>query len=170
MLNYTLVIPPLNQNNQCLQCNAYYESYAEVPKRIFNIQTCKNKSSGSFLWQAWLILLSNVCILFFLKFLFLMYWESTSYYSCAKNAETKEEVAIKKIGNAFENRIDAKRTLREIKLLSHMDHDNVFKLTWITVQDIFFLASHIFFKICTFNLMHFEQQLQYSQYSTLFSL
>lgn len=45
--------------------------------------------------------------------------------SCATNSETKEEVAIKKIGNAFDNRIDAKRTLREIKLLSHMDHDNV---------------------------------------------
>ncbi|KVH89081.1 Protein kinase, ATP binding site-containing protein [Cynara cardunculus var. scolymus] len=35
----------------------------------------------------------------------------------AMNAETHEEVAIKKIGNAFDNRIDAKRTLREIKLL-----------------------------------------------------
>ena len=41
------------------------------------------------------------------------------------NSETKEEVAIKKIGNAFDNRIDAKRTLLEIKLLTHMDHDNV---------------------------------------------
>lgn len=46
-------------------------------------------------------------------------------FSCATNSETKEGVAIKKIGNAFDNRIDAKRTLREIKLLSHMDHDNV---------------------------------------------
>nr|XP_009597777.1 mitogen-activated protein kinase 4-like [Nicotiana tomentosiformis] len=43
----------------------------------------------------------------------------------AMNSETREEVAIKKIGNAFDNRIDAKRTLREIKLLRHMDHDNV---------------------------------------------
>lgn len=41
------------------------------------------------------------------------------------NAETREEVAIKKIGNAFDNRVDAKRTLREIKLLRHMDHENV---------------------------------------------
>ncbi|KAG5382249.1 hypothetical protein IGI04_033719 [Brassica rapa subsp. trilocularis] len=37
---------------------------------------------------------------------------------------TGEEVAIKKIGNAFDNIIDAKRTLREIKLLKHMDHEN----------------------------------------------
>ncbi|XP_022734855.1 mitogen-activated protein kinase homolog MMK2 isoform X3 [Durio zibethinus] len=44
----------------------------------------------------------------------------------AVNSETREEVAIKKIGNAFDNRIDAKRTLREIKLLRHMDHENYF--------------------------------------------
>ncbi|KAJ8455697.1 hypothetical protein OPV22_035046 [Ensete ventricosum] len=43
----------------------------------------------------------------------------------AVNSQTREEVAIKKIGNAFDNRIDAKRTLREIKLLRHMDHENV---------------------------------------------
>ncbi|KAK4492012.1 hypothetical protein RD792_002800 [Penstemon davidsonii] len=47
---------------------------------------------------------------------------------CATNAETKDEVAIKRIANAFDNRIDAKRTLREIKLLTHMDHENVIKI------------------------------------------
>ncbi|XP_019052834.1 PREDICTED: mitogen-activated protein kinase homolog NTF6-like, partial [Nelumbo nucifera] len=46
----------------------------------------------------------------------------------ATNSETNEEVAIKKIGNAFDNRIDAKRTLREIKLLCHMDHENIIKI------------------------------------------
>ncbi|KAI8567107.1 hypothetical protein RHMOL_Rhmol02G0095500 [Rhododendron molle] len=45
----------------------------------------------------------------------------------ALNSETNEQVAIKKIANAFDNRIDAKRTLREIKLLRHMDHENVNK-------------------------------------------
>ncbi|KAL3833460.1 hypothetical protein ACJIZ3_008196 [Penstemon smallii] len=49
----------------------------------------------------------------------------------AINKETNEEVAIKKIGNAFNNRIDAKRTLREIKLLRHMDHENI-----IAIKDI----------------------------------
>ncbi|XP_058223836.1 mitogen-activated protein kinase homolog MMK2-like [Rhododendron vialii] len=49
----------------------------------------------------------------------------------AVNSDTHEEVAIKKIGNAFDNRIDAKRTLREIKLLHHMDHENV-----ISIKDI----------------------------------
>ncbi|RDX91332.1 Mitogen-activated protein kinase-like MMK2, partial [Mucuna pruriens] len=48
--------------------------------------------------------------------------------NAAVNAETREEVAIKKVGNAFDNRIDAKRTLREIKLLRHMDHENVIAL------------------------------------------
>ncbi|KAK7839271.1 mitogen-activated protein kinase like protein mmk2 [Quercus suber] len=46
----------------------------------------------------------------------------------AVNSETHEEVAIKKIGNAFDNIIDAKRTLREIKLLCHMDHENVISM------------------------------------------
>lgn len=34
-------------------------------------------------------------------------------------------VAMKKIMNAFDNYMDAKRTLREIKLLRHLDHENV---------------------------------------------
>ncbi|XP_048494066.1 mitogen-activated protein kinase homolog MMK2 isoform X2 [Beta vulgaris subsp. vulgaris] len=46
----------------------------------------------------------------------------------AVNSETREEVAIKKVSNAFHNRIDAKRILREIKLLRHMNHDNVIVL------------------------------------------
>ncbi|KAE8055342.1 hypothetical protein FH972_012187 [Carpinus fangiana] len=49
----------------------------------------------------------------------------------AVNSDTHEEVAIKKIGNAFDNIVDAKRTLREIKLLSHMEHENV-----IAIKDI----------------------------------
>ncbi|KDP25667.1 hypothetical protein JCGZ_24180 [Jatropha curcas] len=43
----------------------------------------------------------------------------------AKNSETQEEVAIKKIVNAFDNQKVAKRTLREIKLLQHMNHENI---------------------------------------------
>eukprot|EP00271_Cylindrocystis_brebissonii_P015231 TRINITY_DN374_c1_g2_i1.p1 TRINITY_DN374_c1_g2~~TRINITY_DN374_c1_g2_i1.p1 ORF type:complete len:382 (-),score=61.11 TRINITY_DN374_c1_g2_i1:953-2098(-) len=49
----------------------------------------------------------------------------------ATNSETMEDVAIKKIANAFDNRVDAKRTLREIKLLRHMDHENI-----IAIRDI----------------------------------
>lgn len=49
----------------------------------------------------------------------------------ARNAITGEEVAIKKIGNAFMDRTDAKRTLREILLLRHMNHPNV-----ISIKDV----------------------------------
>ncbi|RCV45314.1 hypothetical protein SEVIR_9G448200v4 [Setaria viridis] len=41
------------------------------------------------------------------------------------NFETREMVAIKKIASAFDNHMDAKRTLREIKLLRHLDHENI---------------------------------------------
>ncbi|CAO2814399.1 unnamed protein product [Amaranthus hypochondriacus] len=44
------------------------------------------------------------------------------------NSETKEMVAMKKIANAFDNYMDAKRTLREIKILRHFDHENVIGL------------------------------------------
>ncbi|CAG9461299.1 unnamed protein product [Pedinophyceae sp. YPF-701] len=46
----------------------------------------------------------------------------------AKNVITGKDVAIKKIGRAFENVIDAKRTLREIKLLRHLEHENVIRI------------------------------------------
>ncbi len=49
----------------------------------------------------------------------------------AKNSLTGEKIAIKKIGNAFENLTDARRTLREIKLLRHLRHENI-----IAVRDI----------------------------------
>jgi serine/threonine protein kinase len=45
--------------------------------------------------------------------------------SSVMNFETREMVAIKKIANAFDNHMDAKRTLREIKLMRHLDHENV---------------------------------------------
>ncbi|XP_073125215.1 mitogen-activated protein kinase homolog MMK1-like [Henckelia pumila] len=49
----------------------------------------------------------------------------------AVNSETNQLVAIKKIANAFANKIDAKRTLREIKILRHMEHENV-----VAIRDI----------------------------------
>ncbi|KAK8581501.1 hypothetical protein V6N12_071722 [Hibiscus sabdariffa] len=47
------------------------------------------------------------------------------------NSETNEMVAVKKIANAFDNHMDAKRTLREIQLLRHLDHENV-----IAIRDV----------------------------------
>ncbi|CAI5522717.1 unnamed protein product [Closterium sp. Naga37s-1] len=49
----------------------------------------------------------------------------------ARDETTGEEVAIKKIGNAFNDRTDAKRTLREILILRNMNHPNV-----IAIKDV----------------------------------
>jgi len=37
-------------------------------------------------------------------------------------------VAIKKISNAFDDLVDAKRIVREIKLLKFFDHENIISL------------------------------------------
>ncbi|XP_020251512.1 mitogen-activated protein kinase 4-like [Asparagus officinalis] len=55
------------------------------------------------------------------------------------NRVTNEKVAIKKINNAFENRVDALRTLRELKLLRHIHHENV-----IGLKDIMMPANRCF--------------------------
>jgi mitogen-activated protein kinase 1/3 len=46
----------------------------------------------------------------------------------ALNTETNAYVAIKKVPLAFEDRTDAKRMLRECKLLNHFDHENIVAL------------------------------------------
>ncbi|XP_074587000.1 mitogen-activated protein kinase 2-like [Curcuma longa] len=55
----------------------------------------------------------------------------------ALNSDTGEQVAIKKIANAFDNKIDGKRTLREIKLLRHMEHENVSLSDWLSPCPLF---------------------------------
>jgi serine/threonine protein kinase len=45
-----------------------------------------------------------------------------------RNVETNKLVAIKKISKAFEDTVDCKRLLREIKILQHFKHDNVLGL------------------------------------------
>ncbi|KAE8706348.1 Mitogen-activated protein kinase 2 [Hibiscus syriacus] len=60
----------------------------------------------------------------------------------AINSDTREEVAIKKIGNAFDNRIDAKRTLREInffvtwttKILATLDWQTDFTTEYVVTR------------------------------------
>jgi serine/threonine protein kinase len=51
------------------------------------------------------------------------------------------QCAIKKISNAFENAVDAKRTLREIKLLRHLSHENI-----VQIRDIIPPVSRTNFK------------------------
>lgn len=46
----------------------------------------------------------------------------------ADDVVAKKQVAIKKIANTFDNILDAKRILREIRLMRHFNHPNVVKL------------------------------------------
>ncbi len=48
--------------------------------------------------------------------------------SSAEDTETGKKVAIKKIPNTFNDLTDAKRILREIKLMRHFEHENVRRL------------------------------------------
>lgn len=60
-------------------------------------------------------------------------------------------VAVKKIANAFDNHMDAKRTLREIKLLRHLDHENVSDFILDDLLKLLFLliiANFDFFRLC----------------------
>eukprot|EP01061_Rhynchopus_euleeides_P009371 TRINITY_DN1853_c0_g1_i1.p1 TRINITY_DN1853_c0_g1~~TRINITY_DN1853_c0_g1_i1.p1 ORF type:complete len:382 (+),score=155.19 TRINITY_DN1853_c0_g1_i1:289-1434(+) len=49
----------------------------------------------------------------------------------ACDTETSEKVAIKKIGKVFDDLVDGKRILREIKLLSFLNHENI-----ISIKDL----------------------------------
>ena len=46
----------------------------------------------------------------------------------AMDNTTGEKVAIKKINKAFEHLTDTKRTLREVKILRHFNHENVIRI------------------------------------------
>ena len=59
----------------------------------------------------------------------------------ARDANTGAKVAIKRNTNVFENTTDARRTLREIKLLRHLFHENI-----IAVKDIMVPSSKHAFK------------------------
>eukprot|EP00746_Dinoflagellata_sp_MGD_P129253 gnl/MRDRNA2_/MRDRNA2_63469_c0_seq2.p1 gnl/MRDRNA2_/MRDRNA2_63469_c0~~gnl/MRDRNA2_/MRDRNA2_63469_c0_seq2.p1 ORF type:complete len:478 (-),score=82.26 gnl/MRDRNA2_/MRDRNA2_63469_c0_seq2:24-1457(-) len=59
----------------------------------------------------------------------------------AKNAESDEEVAIKKIEDCFEHIVIAKRILWELKVLRHMRHENV-----LDVKEVFAIGDKESFK------------------------
>ena len=46
-------------------------------------------------------------------------------YSSATDNKTKTKVAIKKLARPFQSHVHAKRTYRELRMLRHMDHENV---------------------------------------------
>ena len=55
--------------------------------------------------------------------------------AAALDKDKNVKVAIKKVENAFEDLVDAKRIYREIKLLRFFNHDNIVKLYEILSPD-----------------------------------
>lgn len=47
----------------------------------------------------------------------------------ATDSKTNSDVAIKKVAGVFDDQTDAKRIIREVRLLSSMDHDNILTIT-----------------------------------------
>ncbi|XP_042512214.1 mitogen-activated protein kinase 3-like isoform X2 [Macadamia integrifolia] len=89
----------------------------------------------------------------------------------ALNSETNEMVAIKKIPNAFDNHMNAKRTLREIKLLRRLDHENIIGIRDVIpppVRSAFcdvYIATELM-EIDLHKIIHSHQELseEHSQY------
>lgn len=46
----------------------------------------------------------------------------------AKNELDSNLIAIKKIEQAFEQKVESLRNLRELKILRHLDHENIIKI------------------------------------------
>jgi len=66
----------------------------------------------------------------------------------ARDTRTNKMVAIKKIAKAFEHKIFAKRTLRELKILRNLKHENILDVKKIllpksreTFQDIYLISE-----------------------------
>mmetsp|Transcript_9590 Transcript_9590/g.23525 ORF Transcript_9590/g.23525 Transcript_9590/m.23525 type:complete len:697 (-) Transcript_9590:1273-3363(-) len=52
-----------------------------------------------------------------------------------RNKKTEQKVAVKRIGNAFDDFLITRRTLREIKLMRHFKHQNIIGIKDVFVQD-----------------------------------
>lgn len=68
--------------------------------------------------------------------------------SSALDKQTNKKIAIKKIGDAFQDPVDAKWIYREILLLKFLNHDNIIKLLAIdlpenpkTYKDIYLITE-----------------------------
>lgn len=81
----------------------------------------------------------SLVVLFYL-FLYLILITSSS----AINKETGEKVAIKKISNAFDSLKYTKRTLREIRILRHFNHENILSLRDIMPSYIYHNSNSIY--------------------------
>lgn len=61
----------------------------------------------------------------------------------AKDAKSNASVAIKMVPKAFSDEIDAKRILREIKLLKHFRHDNIVSIIDMMPPNVNFIEDFI---------------------------
>ena len=55
--------------------------------------------------------------------------------SAAEDTYTGDKVAIKKLSRPFQSKVHAKRSYRELKLLRHMEHENVLDLLDVFTPD-----------------------------------
>ncbi|KAA0200872.1 hypothetical protein HAZT_HAZT008676 [Hyalella azteca] len=54
----------------------------------------------------------------------------------AVDTSTNTKVAIKKLSRPFQSHIHAKRTYRELRMLQHMDHENVMLFSNYTIHHL----------------------------------
>lgn len=52
-------------------------------------------------------------------------------FSSALDTQENQKVAIKKLARPFQSAIHSKRTYREVRMLKHMNHENVSKCDYI---------------------------------------
>lgn len=69
------------------------------------------------------------------KFIKMMGGGAYGVVCAALDQKRNVKVAIKKVGKAFEDLIDAKRIYREIKLLKFIDHENIIKIFDIDIPE-----------------------------------
>ena len=69
--------------------------------------------------------------------------------SSALDTEKNVKVAIKKLTRPFQSAIHARRTFREIKMLKHMNHENVSEF-----------ISYLYQSVCLQDLMKFYIKFQ----------
>uniref|UniRef100_A0A674E188 mitogen-activated protein kinase n=1 Tax=Salmo trutta TaxID=8032 RepID=A0A674E188_SALTR len=68
----------------------------------------------------------------------------------AIDQQTKEKVAIKKLYRPFQSLIHAQRAYRELRLLRHIQHDNVISLLNVFTPDVSLEKFHTFYMVMPF--------------------
>ena len=84
-------------------------------------------------YWSWCLWCCNVCFSYsYSSSSFYSFYSHSNFYfvlflSSALDKSTSNKIAIKKVTRAFDDAIDAKRILREIKLMKKFNHENVEK-------------------------------------------